>query len=302
MSSYPERQAEPYHEGHAARRRYFEIFQNTELKDRCAVVTSYNPSTGYITTEDTGANTETEREFIYKTYKTLLKNKQTETYEAEAKTKFHDEPANMKLLIVVDKLLVGFDVPSCTYLYIDKSMQDHGLFQAICRVNRLDTDDKQFGYIVDYKDLFRKVENAVAETIENNVRSKIIKDHLIDPAFFDDMSRLLAGIIKERKSKAIDYKEYLKQIAELVQKVKEGKTETTPDILNTPAKRALYNNLGKDKKLAITVHETIIKYRPDCWRGNEAKERVIKNWLYKILNDEVEVERIFAIVKKQYEY
>ncbi|GAH97625.1 unnamed protein product, partial [marine sediment metagenome] len=105
-----------------------------------------------------------------------------------------------------------------------------------------------------------------------------------------------------RKSKAIDYKEYLKQIAELAQKVKEGKTETTPDILNTPAKRALYNNLGKDKKLAIAVHETIIKYRPDCWRGNEAKERVIKNWLYKVLNDEVEVERIFAIVKKQHEY
>ncbi len=50
------------------------------------------------------------------------------------------------------------------------------------------------------------------------------------------------------------------------------------------------------------MHETIIKYRPDGWRGNEAKERVIKNWLYKILNDEVEVERIFAIVKKQYEY
>src|SRR5438034_5521740 len=67
----------------------------------------------------------------------------------------------MKLLIVVDKLLTGFDAPSCTYLYIDKSMQDHGLFQAICRVNRLDGEDKDFGYIVDYKDLFKKVENAI---------------------------------------------------------------------------------------------------------------------------------------------
>jgi hypothetical protein len=44
----------------------------------------------------------------------------------------------MKLLVVVDKLLTGFDAPPCTYLYIDKSMQDHGLFQAICRTNRLD--------------------------------------------------------------------------------------------------------------------------------------------------------------------
>ncbi len=64
----------------------------------------------------------------------------------EAKKKFVEEPAQMKLLIVVDKLLTGFDAPSATYLYIDKKMQDHGLFQAICRVNRLDGDDKEYGY------------------------------------------------------------------------------------------------------------------------------------------------------------
>ncbi len=86
----------------------------------------------------------------------------TEAYEEEAKALFIEEPANMKLLVVVDKLLTGFDAPSCTYLYIDKSMQDHGLFQAICRANRLDGEDKDFGYIVDYKDLFKKVENAIA--------------------------------------------------------------------------------------------------------------------------------------------
>ena len=41
-------------------------------------------------------------------------------------------------------------------------MQDHGLFQAICHVNRLDGEDKDFGNIVDYKDLLKKVENAIA--------------------------------------------------------------------------------------------------------------------------------------------
>ena len=86
----------------------------------------------------------------------------TETYEEQAKDLFKKQPANMKLLMVVDKLLTGFDAPACTYLYIDKSMQDHGLFQAICRTNRLDGEDKDFGYIVDYKDLFKKVENAIA--------------------------------------------------------------------------------------------------------------------------------------------
>src|SRR5690242_21959022 len=86
----------------------------------------------------------------------------TESYEERAKALFAREPPNMRLLIVVDKLLTGFDAPSCTYLYIDKSMQDHGLFQAICRTNRLDGDDKTFGYIVDYKDLFKKVQGAMA--------------------------------------------------------------------------------------------------------------------------------------------
>ncbi|WP_245860318.1 type I restriction enzyme subunit R domain-containing protein [Methanosarcina spelaei] len=148
--------------------KYFTLFQvqETSFKGRCAVVTSYNPQAQDVTKEDTGANTETEKEFIYNTYSELLKDietnpgmAKTETYEEKAKDLFTKEPANMKLLIVVDKLLTGFDAPPCTYLYIDKSMKDHGLFQAICRTNRLDGDDKEFGYIVDYKDLFKNLVN-----------------------------------------------------------------------------------------------------------------------------------------------
>ena len=167
--------------------RYFELFEKTVFKGRCAVVTSYNPQAGDVTTEDTGANTETEKEFLYNTYTALLKGvvprpgkTKTATYEAEAKEKFRTQPANMQLLIVVDKLLTGFDAPSCTYLYIDKSMQDHGLFQAICRTNRLDGEDKPFGYIVDYKDLFPKVQGAMAvytselDTGEGNASPEIL--------------------------------------------------------------------------------------------------------------------------------
>ena len=418
----------------------------------------------------------------------------TESYEDEVKENFVKEPANMRLLVVVAKLLVGFDAPGCTYLYIDKSMQDHGLFQAICRVNRLDTEDKQFGYIVDYKDLFRKVEDAVAvytseldydvfekadcdillqdrlkkgrerldnaleeiallcepvappkdtlayiryfcgnteipeelksrevqrtalykatvalirayaniademeaagytekeiadikkqidfylklreeikmasgetldlktyeadmrhlidnyiqadetkkispfgdltlldiivntgiadainslskgiqssreavaETIENNVRQKIIKEHLIDPAFFKEMSKLLDSIIKERKANAVSYEEYLKKIADLAKRVNEGKSDSTPNGLNTPAKRVLYHNLAEDEGLALAVHEKVATYRPDNWKGNRTKELVIKSLLNEVLGDEQEVERIFRIVKEQNEY
>src|SRR2546425_986892 len=149
--------------------KYFALFQKTPFKGRCAVATSYNPLAKDVTLEETGANTETDKQFIYTAYTELLKDvdatpgtTKTDTYEEAAKALFTKEPANMKLLVVVDKLLTGFDAPPCTYLYIDKSMQDHCLFQAICRVNRLDGEDKDFGYIVDYKDLFKRVENALA--------------------------------------------------------------------------------------------------------------------------------------------
>jgi type I restriction enzyme R subunit len=149
--------------------KYFTLFQQTPLKGKCALVTSYNPQAKDITLEETGANSETDKQFIYSTYTELLKDEpsqpgktRTESYEDRVKLLFLKQPAAMKLLIVVDKLLTGFDAPACTYLYIDKTMQDHGLFQAICRTNRLDGPDKEFGYIVDYKDLFRKLENAFA--------------------------------------------------------------------------------------------------------------------------------------------
>ncbi len=480
--------------------KYFTLFQKTVFKGKCALVTSYNPLTKDITTEDTGANTETDKEFIYHTYAELLKDivakpnmTKTETYEEQAKKLFKEEPANMKLLIVVNKLLTGFDAPSCTYLYIDQSMQDHGLFQAICRTNRLDGEDKDFDYIVDYKDLFKKVEKAiavytseldysvggvdpqvmmqnrlakgrerldnaletlallcepveppggelehihyfcgntevpedlkarepqrvalykatvallrayaniadeleaagyseagigyikqeldrylklreiirkasgetldlkayeadmrhlidtyieadeprkispfdsmslldlivktgianainslpdglktnkeaVAETIENNVRSKIIKEHLNDPAYYEKMSALLDEIIAARKAKAIEYEEYLKRIAELAKKVEAGQADETPEQLNTPGRRALYNNLNQNEELAVKIDEVVKRVRPDGWRGIQAREQVIKATLYGVLQDEAEVERIFLIIKQQKEY
>jgi type I restriction enzyme, R subunit len=105
--------------------------------------------------EETGAG-ETEEQLKYRIYTNMLNGKTTEQFEEEAKRKFINEPARMKLLIVVDKLLTGFDAPPASYLYIDKSMQDHGLFQAICRVNRLDDESKEYGYIVDIQGSVQK--------------------------------------------------------------------------------------------------------------------------------------------------
>ncbi len=510
--------------------KYFGLFQKTPFKGTCAVVTSYNPQAQDVTKEEVGANTETDKQFIYNTYTEMLKDidpkpgmTKTETYEERAKALFTKEPANMKLLVVVDKLLTGFDAPPCTYLYIDKSMQDHGLFQAICRTNRLDGEDKDFGYIVDYKDLFKKLVNekgtgalqvysseldhsaggaapeallqdrlkkgkerldqaletldllcepveppkgelehihyfcgnteipgdlqerepqraalykatvalvrayaniadeldlagysaadigrikqhmdrylnvreivrkasgesldlkayeadmrhlldtyieadesrkispfddiplldlivktgignaiatqlgglrgnkdAIAETIENNVRRKIIKEHLNDPAYYETMSALLDEIIAARKAKAIEYELYLKRIAELAKKVDAGQAEDTPEPLKkSPALRALYNNLKKTQarppatdraaeteedyqtahdptlRLVLKIDEAVRNVRPDGWRGVQARELVIKRALYDVLRNESEVDRIFLILKAQKEY
>lgn len=59
----------------------------------------------------------------------MLNGKTSEDFEDEAKKRFIDEPAQMKLLIVVDKLLTGFDAPSATFLYIDKVWETTASFR-----------------------------------------------------------------------------------------------------------------------------------------------------------------------------
>ena len=150
----------------------YDMFSHTDLAGKVAIVTSFQPTAATIKGEEAGEGL-TEKLFKYDTYRKMLADyfeqpedqaaNRVEDFEKEVKKRFIKEPGQMRLLIVVDKLLTGFDAPSATYLYIDKQMADHNLFQAICRVNRLDGDDKEYGYIVDYKDLFRSIDKAISD-------------------------------------------------------------------------------------------------------------------------------------------
>ncbi|MGW0019929.1 type I restriction endonuclease subunit R [Rhodococcus sp. NPDC003382] len=152
--------------------KFYEMFVAAGFKGKCAIVTSYTPNASDIAKEDSGAG-KTEKIRQYDIYRKMLADyfdepedaavNKVEEFEQAVKRQFIENPGQMRLLIVVDKLLTGFDAPSATYLYIDKKMRDHGLFQAICRVNRLDGDDKDYGYIVDYQDLFNSIEDAVGD-------------------------------------------------------------------------------------------------------------------------------------------
>jgi len=150
--------------------RYYDIFCSMGFR-KCAIITSFVPTANTIKLEDTGEG-ETEKKEQYETYQRMLRDygySNAEEFEQFAKKQFKENPSQMQLLIVVDKLLTGFDAVHCTYLYIDKPMQDHGLFQAICRTNRLGKEDedepdfKDFGYIIDYQNLFGKLEKSISD-------------------------------------------------------------------------------------------------------------------------------------------
>lgn len=199
----------------------YDMFAQAGFADKCAIVTSYQPNATSIKGEETGEGA-TEKLFKYDTYRKMLANyfgqseeeaaKRVEEFEIEVKKKFIKEPGQMRLLIVVDKLLTGFDAPSATYLYIDKQMADHNLFQAICRVNRLDGDDKDYGYIVDYKDLFRSLDKAISDYTSE--------------AFADYDKDDVAGLLKDRLTEARnDLNEALEQVRGLCEPVRAPRSQ-----------------------------------------------------------------------------
>ena len=201
--------------------RFFERFQDTELDGKCAIVTSYRPTPDAIRGEETGEGV-TERLLKYNTYRKMLAAHfnepegsavhKVEQFEQAVKKTFVEHPGQMKLLIVVDKLLTGFDAPPATYLYIDKRMQDHGLFQAICRVNRLDGEDKEYGYIIDYKDLFRSLEKAIrdytGEAFENYAP--------------EDVKGLLKDRLQQGKERLAETREAIKALCEPVEEPRDS--------------------------------------------------------------------------------
>ncbi len=485
--------------------RYYELFQNAGLVN-CAIITSFVPNVNDIKGEGDNYTEKLQRFEIYRKMLATYFNEDAEIaihkvklFEKEVKKKFVEEPAQMKLLIVVNKLLTGFDAPSATYLYIDNKLRDHNLFQAVCRVNRLDGDDKDYGYIIDYMDLFKSLEqafndytseafsgyekkdidgllqnrlqkgkerldealeaiktlvepvdepkdtlayiryfcgrdtenpdelkdteprrqalykytialirayanvaddmkeagysereteqikieikyfesvrkevqlasgdyidlkqyepamrhlidsyigakesqllanfddlslvellvekgkaateglpdaiknnpDAMAEAIENNLRKVIIEESPTNPMYFERMSVLLDELIKRRKEERIEYANYLNEIIALSGKVKKPSSSAAyPSSINTNAKRALFDNLGKNEALALELDHKIITTKKDGWRDNIQKSKAVRIAITDLLKsyditDDLEIHRIFDLVKNQSEY
>ena len=185
---------------------YLRLFQNTQFGPSCGIITSYEPNHNAISREP--ANSDERFKFDTYTQHVLKHDQTTGQYEAEVKRQFIEEPANMKLLIVVSKLLTGFDAPSCTYIYLDNELRDHNLFQAICRTNRLDGNDKDYGHIVDFKELFGKVQEAIAVYNSDELDT--------DPGSGGDNNIHLKNWLSEGKRKLDEAREALRYLCEPV--------------------------------------------------------------------------------------
>lgn len=172
------------------------------------------------------------KEYVAKAWQDTIKDYGSEEeYLKHVKDEFvyGDE---IDLLIVVDKLLTGFDAPRASTLYIDKQLKEHNLLQAIARVNRL-YDGKDYGYIIDYRGLLGELDLALTsyaslsgfdpEDITGaviDVRSEIVKaktyyTHLDDlfsgVKFKDDLESYVA--VLEDAQKRDDFKERLSKFA-----------------------------------------------------------------------------------------
>jgi type I restriction enzyme, R subunit len=185
---------------------YYRLLQNTSFGPYCGIITSYEPNHNAISREP--ANSDERYKFDTYTQHVLKVGQTTKQYEDEAKRRFIEEPANMKLLIVVGKLLTGFDAPSCTYIYLDNELRDHNLFQAICRTNRLDGDDKDYGHIVDFKELFGEVQEAIAVYSSDELDT--------DPGNGGDNNVHLKDWLDEGKKKLDEAREALRYLCEPV--------------------------------------------------------------------------------------
>jgi type I restriction enzyme, R subunit len=100
------------------------------------------------------------REEVVRFWKKMMERYGDEkTYNRSIVASFKDRE-DPEILIVVDKLLTGFDAPKNTVLYLDKPLKAHGLLQAIARVNRVE-DDKEYGYIIDYAGVLGELDPAL---------------------------------------------------------------------------------------------------------------------------------------------
>ena len=162
-------------------------------------------------------------------------------------------------------------------------------------------------------DGIRNNADVSAAAIENNIRCLIVDRSEINPRYYEDMSRLLDELIRERRRGATDYRTYLSKVSGLSARVTNPATHTDyPPSINTEARRSLYDNLGdavveRREAMAIAIDGAILNARTDNWRNHLFRERQVLYAIARVIDedfsdDDLDVDAIFELVMNQNEY
>ncbi len=144
---------------------------------------------------------------------------------------------------------------------------------------------------------------AIAETIENNLRKTIVDENPVNPKYYEQMSQLLDDLIKERRDEAISYQEYLEQVKRLSRQVVQPFTTHYPPTLNTQAKKSLYDNLGKNEDLALSIDKVVRETKKEDWVGHHFKEREVAKVVREATAGyNIDVKEVVELLKNQPEY
>lgn len=200
-------------------------FQNTGLKAQIVAPSKYSAilfqkffeAQGKIDTRvvisdehDDGDEEDTHKKEVVKYLETVRqKNGNVAKYEKGAIDSFKYNDDGVEIIIVVDKLLTGFDAPRNTVLYLAKDLRDHNLLQAIARVNRLHENKKlpkTAGYIIDYSENAKNIDTAMK--LFGNYDENDVKGTLIDVAEkvqeLEESYSLVHDLFKEIKGSSDD--------------------------------------------------------------------------------------------------
>lgn len=148
------------------------------------------------------------------------------------------------------------------------------------------------------------VREGTAETIENNIRKKVVERMAVNPAYYARMSAVLEQIIAQRKRDVDAYRTLLQQYIDLVRRIDTPEdTDRYPESIRASAAlRALYDNCGENEELAQRLHGAVLRSKMADFRDYPPRTRRVKQALYEILGDEAEVERVFNLIAVQEEY
>jgi type I restriction enzyme R subunit len=158
--------------------------------------------------------------------------------------------------------------------------------------------------------------NSIAEGIINNLRKTIIRDQLTDPMYYAEMSKLLDDLIKQSRVDAADYEAFLKKAAELAQQIVRKTGGDYPVMLHgKPEAIVIFRNLAglvattfqcpaddeEKAKLALEIDQSMREKAQAGWKGDEAKERLVQNFLHKdhMQRDGTAMMALFDIIKNQ---